>query len=74
METSVGTGRRATGVTDTVYGMSRSFDAASGLPLGPEARRALDAICISDATRDYVLLGRNAPSGSVWRWIEGSPG
>lgn len=31
------------GVTDTVYGMSRSFDAASGLPLGPEARRALDA-------------------------------
>ncbi len=43
METSAGTGRRATGVTDTVYGMSRSFDAASGLPLGPEARRALDA-------------------------------
>ncbi len=36
-------GRRATGVTYTVYGMSRSFDAASGLPLGPEARRALDA-------------------------------
>ena len=43
METSAGTGRRATGVTYTVYGMSRSFDAASGLPLGPEARRALDA-------------------------------
>lgn len=43
METSAGTGRRATGVTDTVYGMSRSFDAASGLPLGPEAKRALDA-------------------------------
>jgi cysteine desulfurase len=43
VETSAGTGRRATGVTDTVYGMSRSFDAASGLPLGPEARRALDA-------------------------------
>ena len=43
METSAGTSPRATGVTDTVYGMSRSFDAASGLPLGPEARRALDA-------------------------------
>ena len=43
METSAGTARRANGVTATVYGMSRSFDAASGLPLGPEARRALDA-------------------------------
>ncbi len=43
METSAGTRPRATGVTDTLYGMSRSFDAASGLPLGPEARRALDA-------------------------------
>jgi cysteine sulfinate desulfinase/cysteine desulfurase-like protein len=43
VETSAGTARRANGVTATVYGMSRSFDAASGLPLGPEARRALDA-------------------------------
>ena len=26
-----------------MYGMSRSFDAASGLPMGSEARRAMDA-------------------------------
>jgi cysteine desulfurase len=31
------------GVGDTVYGMSRFFDAASGLPLGASARRALEA-------------------------------
>jgi cysteine desulfurase len=31
------------GVGDTVSGMSRHFDAASGLPLGASARRALEA-------------------------------
>jgi len=40
----------------------------------PAARRALDAVCHSDPTRDYVLLGRDAPSGSIWRWIERAPG
>ena len=40
----------------------------------PAARRALDAVCQSESTRDYVLLGRVTPSGTVWRWIERAPG
>jgi voltage-gated potassium channel len=38
------------------------------------AHRALDSICHSDATRDYVLLGRDVPSGWVWRQSAGLPG
>jgi len=33
----------------------------------PAARRALEATCRSDAIRDYVLLGRDTPSGWLWQ-------
>jgi voltage-gated potassium channel len=36
----------------------------------PAARRALEATCQSDAMRDYVLLGRDVPSGWLWQRIE----
>ncbi len=58
VETSAGTGLRATGVADSVCGMSPSFDAASGLPLGPEARRALDA-AIDHGWADPARLHRD---------------
>jgi voltage-gated potassium channel len=40
----------------------------------PAARRALDGACLSDATRDYVLLGRIAPSSWLWQRIRRAPG
>ena len=57
-ETSAVFAAAATGVGDTLYGMSRSFDAASGLPLSSEARRALDA-ALEHGWADPTRLHRN---------------
>ncbi len=47
------------GVGDTVCGMSRYFDSASGLPLGASARRALDA-AVDRGWADPTRLHRDA--------------
>ncbi len=43
----------------------------AGLPSG---RRALAQLCHSDAARDWALLGRDAPSGWIWRRFAGTKG
>jgi hypothetical protein len=37
-------------------------------------RRALAQLCRSDAMRDWVLLGRDAPAGWIWRRFAGTNG
>ena len=40
----------------------------------PSGRRALAQLCRSDAARDWVLLGRDAPAGWLWRRFAGTGG